>query len=187
MTATRITALIVMCWLFSSSLFADTLEFKRSVTLQAANGENLDIASILLVKQQDGSYTYTLDMDLSKFSDHFLSMRPFKCFQGPIQMLCYLPYPYAKTHQISKHSLQDLEYDLLFIHRKSNDYGIDPWNGLYYQLSLDEDANLTGILKEVDLDILATPPDEGVTRPITPDDLNEADPDSHSYPTLVIQ
>ena len=168
------------------TLHANEQKFKRTVTLKPSDGESIDIANLEIVKLKGDTYSYSINMDDSKFSNHFLSMRPFKCFQGPKQMLCYLPYPYDKTTKFSGVDLQDLEYDLLFIHRKSTDYGIDPWNGLYYKLSLDKDVNLSGVLKEVDLDILASPPDEGVTRPITGTELNEADPSSHSYPTLII-
>lgn len=178
--------LIFVCGFFNSALLADPQKIQRTVTLKASSGDSIDIARILLSKQPDGGYSYTLDMDDSKFSNHFLSMRPFKCFQGPKQMLCYLPYPYDKTRKLSQSDLTDLEYDLLFIHRKSTDYGIDPWNGIYYKLTLLKDVQLAGVLKEVDLDILATPPEKGVTRPITHQDLNEADQDSHSYPRLLI-
>lgn len=160
---------------------------KRTVTLQSSDGYSIDIASIEFTKQKGDGYSYTISIDDSKFSDHFLSMRPFKCFQGPKQMLCYLPYPYEKTKKISANDLGDLEYDLLFIHRKSTDYGIDPWNGVYYKLTLGKNANLTGILKEVDLDILAAPPEQGVTRPITDTDLNDAETSGHSYPKLAIK
>lgn len=186
----RLFSLLLLCLLTTPVLHADEQTIKKTVTLQPVDVESaepIDIASIELVKQKDGTYTYSISMDESKFGNHFLSMRPFKCFQSPKQMLCYLPYPYEKTNTLSATDLQDLEYDLLFIHRKATDYGIDPWNGLYYKLTLDKDANLSGVLKEVDLNILAAPPDEGVTRPITGEQLNEADPDTHSYPKLVIQ
>lgn len=182
----RLLSILFLSWIFNSSLHADDRNIVRTVTLQSTAGDSIDIARIQLSKQPDGGFTYTLDMDDSKFSNHFLSMRPFKCFQGSKQMLCYLPYPYEKTQKLSASDLQDLEYDLLFIHRKSTDYGIDPWNGVYYKLSLHRDAELTGVLKEVDLDILASPPEQGITRPITEKDLNEADPDGHSYPQLAI-
>ncbi|CAA6816185.1 MAG: Unknown protein [uncultured Thiotrichaceae bacterium] len=177
----------VFCLLTMPALYADTDTLKRTVTLQPSDGDSIDIASIEFTKRKEGAYTYSIDFDDSKFGNHFLSMRPFKCFEGSKQMLCHLPYPYEKAKTISADDLQDLEYDLLFIHRKSTDYGIDPWNGVYYKLSLDKDATLTGVLKEVDLDILAAPPDEGVLRPITADQLNDADASSHSYPELIIQ
>lgn len=182
----RLLSLLLISFLLIPTLHANEQKLERTVTLTPSDGESIDIASLDIVKQKDGSYTYSIDVDDSKFSNHFLSMRPFKCFQGTKQMLCYLPYPYKKTTKLSGTDLQDLEYDLLFIHRKATDYGINPWNGLYYKLTLDKDAKLSGILKEVDLDILASPPEKGVTRPITDTDLNEADPSTHSYPTLKI-
>jgi len=187
MLIVRLVTMFMLAIIFSSSLYACEKKLTRTVTLQPSDGESIDIASIELQKQKDGSYHYKLNVDDSKFSNHFLSMRPFKCFEGPKQMLCYLPYPYEKNNKISAEDLGNLEYDLLFIHRKSTDYGIDPWNGVYYKLEMDKDANLLGVLKEVDLDILAAPPEKGVTRPITDSALNEAEPSGHSYPTLVIK
>lgn len=177
----------LLCLIISPPLLAGEINLNKTVTLKSSGGETIDIGSIQLTRQPSGGFSYTLDIDHSKFSDHFLSMRPFKCFQGPIQMLCHLPYPYNKSQLIKNNDLKDLEYDLLFIHRRSTDYGINPWNGIYYQLTMDKQFNFTGELKEVDLDILASPPEGGITRPITQSDLNEADPDSHSYPVLLIQ
>lgn len=166
---------------------ASLLEGSKKVVLKPMSGEAVTIATVDFIKQKDGSYTYTLEMVDELYSDHFLSMRPFQCFTTPSQMLCHLGYPYPKTTKITSADLQDLEYDLLFIHRKGEEYGIDPWNGLYYKLTLLEDGTLTGVLMEVDLDILAVPPEKGVTRPIVASDLNKAEPSSHSYPTLIIK
>lgn len=179
-------SLLLFCVTVVNPIHAEDKKFKRTVTLKPSEGESIDIATLEITNLKDGSFTYSIEMDDSKFSNHFLSMRPFKCFQGPKQMLCHLPYPYDKTSKFSVNDLQDVEYDLLFIHRKESDYAIDPWNGLYYKLSLDKEAKLTGVLQEVDLDILAAPPDEGVTRPIAGSDLTAADPSSHSYPVLTI-
>lgn len=186
MNRTRFYFLFLFCVTIVTPLHAEDKKIKRTVTLTPSEGEAIDIASLDIVKLEDGSFTYSIEMDDSKFGNHFLSMRPFKCFQGPKQMLCHLVYPYEKTTKFSVNDLQDLEYDLLFIHRKKSDYAIDPWNGLYYKISLNDDMKLTGVLKEVDLDILAAPPDEGVTRPITDSELTDADPTTHSYPVLSI-
>lgn len=166
---------------------AAPLEGKKKVILQPAAGKPVTIATVDFIKEKDGSYSYVLEMVDGLYSDHFLSMRPFKCFTAPKQMLCHLAYPYTKTQKLTSTDLQDLEYDLLFIHRKGEEYGIDPWNGLYYKLTLLDNGTLAGVLKEVDLDILAVPPEKDVTRPIVASDLNEAEPTSHSYPTLTIQ
>jgi hypothetical protein len=180
--------LVVAFLLFWSVVVsAATLEEKKQIILQSASGEPVTIATAEFSKLSGGGYSYTVEMVEDLYSDHFLSMRPFKCFTAPKQMLCHLAYPYPKTQKITSSDLQDLEYDLLFIHRKGADYGINPWNGIYYKLTLHSDGTITGVLTEVDLDILAVPPEPGVIRPITASDLNEADPASHAFPTLIIK
>lgn len=164
---------------------ADTLSTKpMQVSLVPAEGSPLLIGHISFTQAGDG-YDYTLTLDYSKFGEHFLNMRQFKCFQGPKQMICHLPYFYSKNQHISKGDMRDLEYEFLYIHRSANDYGIEPWNGLYYKLHRTNDG-LQGTLQDVDLNILAAPPAEGVSRPITSYNLQEADAEVHSYPTLLI-
>jgi hypothetical protein len=165
----------------TKSSFADEL----SVGLVTQDGTPFIIGNLDLGKTEMG-YDYQLKLDETKFEEFFLNMRPFICFQGPKHMLCHLPYLYDKGTHVSEADMLDLEYDLLFIHRRATDYGIDPWNGLYYKLRLTE-AGMAGMLHEVDLNILAAPPAENVARPITDYDLHVADPDIHSYPTILIQ
>lgn len=171
-----------------ASLNAASLPEHMSVQLLSAQGEPVTVAKLTIEQQQDGQYDYSLAMERAVFSDQFLSMRPFRCLDAPTQMLCHLPYPYQKASHFSAQDLRNLEYDLLFIHRKASDYGIDPWNGVYYQLTLDDKGNkITGEIRAVDLDILAAPPPEGIEHPITSDDLHETPADSHVFPRLVIQ
>lgn len=150
------------------------LNGEKQILLSGHGDQHVALGSVTF--NGDGSYAVAFDDHL--FSEHFLSMRPFKCMTGPQDMWCHLPYPYEKKGRINGQDLADLEYDLLFIHRKAADYGIDAWNGLYYQLSVDGDA-LVGELREVDLNILAAPPEDGDLRPIGPADLNDADPVRH--------
>ena len=188
--------LCVCLGFMSNAVFAAELGSDMVVKLQADNGDSVELARIDFTKEGQG-WNYQLKMNSSLFSDHFLSMRPFKCFNSPRQMLCHLPYPYDKGQTIQAGQLRDLEYDLLFIHRQSTDYGIDPWNGIYYRLKLDEAAgkitgelrevNLDGELREVNLDILAAPPEEGDTYPIKDKDLIEVELDTHAYPRVVIE
>ncbi len=177
----------LLLWLTLGSAQSAELNPAMTVTLHPNAGEPISIASVTVDKEGE-HYRYSLTMDSSKFTDHFLSMRPFKCFQGPQHMLCHLPYPYDKTTVISADNLTDLEYDLLFIHRQASEYGINPWNGVYYKLRLDEESGkISGELREVDLDILASPPKDGVKYPIQDSDLIEAEPAAHSYPQMVIE
>lgn len=157
----------------------------KVISLVANSGESLKIGKIKFQNTED-KLTYTINLENSVFNDEFLSMRPFKCIHQPKQMICHLQYPYQKKGYISKDDLMDLEYDLLFLHKSPSEYGINAWNGLFYQLSLTENG-LDGELMEVDLNVLAAPPDEGVLRPVTRDMLYEADVDIHMFPKLVIE
>ncbi len=60
------------------------------------------------------------------------------------------------------------------------------WNGVYYQFE-DEGGRLTGVPHEMDMDVIAAPPEDGTLRPITDDMLDEGDPDSDWLPRLVIE
>ncbi|MBU0654068.1 MAG: hypothetical protein KJ914_02935 [Gammaproteobacteria bacterium] len=174
--------------LLCAELQAAPLPEHMQVQLLPATGEPVTVAELTLKPLAEGGYEYSLAMNQVIFSDQFLSMRPFKCLDAPQQMLCHLPYPYTKTSHITGDDLRNLEYDLLFIHRKPSDYGIDPWNGVYYQLTLNEDeGKIEGDIRAVDLDILAAPPAAGDAYPITPDDLHETAAETHAFPRLVIQ
>ena len=178
--------LLSAVWLNLNVATAAGLSTGMQIDLYPVTGDPVTVASIDFT-ENSGAWEYKMTMASDLFSDHFLSMRPFKCFEGPTYMLCYLPYPYPKTQQIKSGMLTDLEYDLLFIHRQSGEYGINPWNGVYYQLRLNEAAGeINGELREVNLDILAAPPAAGVSYPIRPVDLVDVEPDGHAYPTLLI-
>ena len=122
-------------------------------------------------------------LDDSKFENKFLSMRPFDCLPHPQQVVCHLAYPYEIKHHITSDDLTDLEYDLLFIHKRPEEYGIDAWNGFYYEMKM-TDSGFEGELRETDLNVLAAPPKDGNLRPIKRSELHEAS-DKH-WPRRVI-
>lgn len=178
----------LMLWfvgLYTLPAQAAELKSTLNIRLVPSSGPAFELGQLHLTKTDTG-YQYSVVMDDSKFGNYFLSMRPFKCFEHPKQMLCHLVYPYDKPNTFTADHLTNLEYDLLFIHRSASDYGIDPWNGLYYKLKLDG-QRITGTLREADFNILASPPEKGVMYPIKGEDLHEAAVDSHAYPTLVIE
>lgn len=142
------------------------------VDLLAVDGQRLSIAT-LSVSSFDRNDGYRLELEEGAFSHEFLSMRPFRCLTVQGVMLCYVEYPYVNQRKISRQDLTDLEYDLLFIARTEKEYGIDPWNGRYFKLRW-QGASIVGELNEVDLNILASPPEGGSLRPIVNDDLSPA-------------
>jgi hypothetical protein len=187
MKATFIPTVFVAAFLTCSAMpmAADVLAGKKEIYLLEEEDRRVHVGSVLF--QPDGDFSrYDVRFNAEKFGDHFLSMRPFKCLEGTQKFWCHVPYPYANRRQISAHDLTDLEYDLLFLWKGATEYGINMWNGVYYQLNLDGER-IVGTLREMDMEVLSAPPDEGNFRPIDPDDLHEADAASHWLPRLVIE
>lgn len=153
----------------------------RLVYLQDGEGARIQIASLQIA--QDGAYS--VSMDETSFTDHFLSMRPFRCLEGPQKNWCHVPYPYEINRNISV-DLIDLEYDFLFVWKGAGEYGINMWNGVYYKID-QVDGQLIGALYEMDMDTLSAPPAAGDLRPVLPNHLHESEPDSHWLPKLVVE
>lgn len=157
--------------------------FARDLTvfLEEKGGARHEIATLSINADQ----TYSIDMSPERFTDHFLSMRPFKCLEGADKHWCHVPYPYEIKREISV-DLIDLEYDFLFLWKGATDYGIDTWNGVYY--SLEPRGNgWVGHMHEINLGDLGIPPEDGNLRPIRARDLHETEPDDHWLPLLVIE
>ncbi|MDO8346763.1 MAG: hypothetical protein Q7S85_02590 [Rugosibacter sp.] len=154
------------------------------VSLEDSSGRHVRIGTLTMTPVA-GGWSYRLDMNRSHFEERFLSMRPFICLEGPVYSLCHLSYPYPLERRITKTDLVDLEYDLLFIQKRTAEYGIDAHKGVYYRLTWNNDR-IEGRVYETDLDKLAVPPEAGVKRPIAAQDLYEADAGRHAWPKIVI-
>lgn len=152
----------------------------RAVYLEDGSGHRMHVADLNV---KNGSYS--VDMKSEPFTDQFLSMRPFKCIEGPEKMWCHIPYPYEIARDASV-ELTDLEYDFLFVWKGAGEYGIDMWNGVYYQLE-DTGGAIRGTLHEMNMDVLSVPPDAGEMRPIRETDLEPGEPDSHWLPVMIIE
>lgn len=176
---------ILLLTTYSSVSATSVFIGSKTITLIGNGSDSLEIGSIQFNKENERT-SYDIKFNGKMFSDEFLSMRPFKCIHKSGQMICHLLYPYKKQGYISEHDLVDLEYDLLFLHKALDEYGINPWNGMYYDLKLVK-GGLEGILKEVDLNVLAAPPEEGNLRPITRDMLHDAETEHHLFPRLTIK
>lgn len=164
---------------------ADILSGERTIFLETTSGARTEIGRVAFTPQGAGS-RYAIEWDEGAFADHFLSMRPFKCLEGPDKHWCHVPYPYDIKRSVSPDDLVDLEYDLLFLWKGATEYGINMWNGVYYRLEM-EDGRLIGRLNEMDMDTLSAPPDDGNLRPVRDQDLEPGDPDSHWLPRVVIE
>jgi hypothetical protein len=172
---------------FADPAIASTSEC-QTVSLGNSKGEQIDIGQLQLTDVNGNQQVFKADFTFANqdFGDYFLSMRPFRCLASDEAMQCYLPYPYENHHKVSDSDLTDLEYQLLFIRKHPSEFGINPWHSLYYQLGWQNGpgSTLTGEVREVNLDILASPPEDGNLRPLGPDDLYETDPDKQWLPHL---
>lgn len=180
---------VFACVVFLVSHAGPSLAFEfggiKEVKLIEADGATHVVADITF-DDAGGTGTYNITWRDAPFGDHFLSMRPFKCLEGESKHWCRVPYPYDIERQVSASDLTDLEYDLLFVWKGANEYGINMWNGVYYRLNT-EDGRLVGALNEMDMGRLASPPEDGNLRPIRDADLTPGEPESHWLPRLVIE
>ncbi len=178
--------LVAFFLLLSGALSAAEFPSDASIYLVDAQGKETRIGEVLFADLGNASTSVKVEMDNDVFTEHFLSMRPFRCLEGADEWFCYLQYPYDLRSVITTDDLADLEYQLLFVRKTPSEFGIDAWNGLYYQLEVVADGSITGKLLEGDLNSLQSPPAEKYARPV---DLGEFIPASKSkrlFPTLRI-
>lgn len=181
---------INVVWIFLFTLFciplvsAAPMKSSMDIFMEAKDGSRTQIGKLKLMPD-DAGYKISVELDDSRFEDKFLSMRPFNCLPHPQQMVCHLAYPYESKHHISKDDLTDLEYDLLFLHKTPEEYGIDAWNGFYYEMKM-TDTGFEGELRETDLNVLQAPPKDGNLRPIRRTELHEAS-DKHWPRRIIIE
>ena len=159
---------------------------QASIYLLNSNSQETRIGEVGFTKADNGATAVQVRIDTDAFTEHFLSMRPFRCIEGDVEWFCYLEYPYDLRSVVTLDDLSDLEYQLLFIRKTPSEFGIDAWNGLYYKLQIEEDGSITGKLLEGDLNSLQSPPAEKYAKPV---DLGEFIPGSKTkrlFPTLRI-
>lgn len=183
--STTLLAASVIVSPLSSAIALERFEGTKAIKLVQQDGTAHVVGEILFEANGDAA-SYRIAWQRDVFSDHFLSMRPFKCVEGQTKYWCRVPYPYENKRRVSEGDLTDLEYDLLFIWKGATEYGINMWNGVYYKLAA-EDQKIVGTLHEIDMNLLSAPPDEGNLRPVREQDLEPGDPESHWLPRLVIE
>ena len=175
----------VVCLILIFPALANPLSGDKIISLVTMDGTAKAVGKVYF-SPNGSSSSYKITWDDAPFTNHFLSMRPFRCLKGPDKNWCYVPYPYENKHKVTAEDLTDLEYDLLFLWKKSNDYGINMWNGVYYKLEIDGDR-IIGRLHEMDMDVLSAPPPAGELRPVQNKHIHKSEPESHWLPVVVIE
>jgi hypothetical protein len=136
----------------------------KSVSALTRDQQIIPLGTVEFKPLANGSSSFKLTMDHARFTDHFLSMKEFKCLEAPEEVVCHVPYPYKNPAVVADKDYAWLEHHLLFLFKQPRDFGAKLWNGLYYRLERDE-AGLIGIPQAVDLNLISAPPDDLTTPP----------------------
>jgi hypothetical protein len=122
---------------------------------------------VVFEPQAGGVVRFVLQLDHSRFADHFLSMREFKCLADAQEVWCHVPYPHASPRTITATDFSWLEHELLFLYKQPKDFGAKLWNGLYYRFERSGEG-LRGRPQAVDLNLISAPPADASRPPFHP-------------------
>jgi hypothetical protein len=188
--------------LLTSPVWAQTWELSGRKTVSAVTRDQqlIPLGTVLFTPQAGGRSSFVLSMEYSPFVDHFLSMKEFKCLQGPDEVLCHVPYPYKNPATVSStpHTAAQatpnapsgdyawLEHQLLFLFKQPRDFGAKLWNGLYFHFEPDAQG-LVGRPQAVDLNLISGPPDDLQTPPYSPQLRDAVASGSHWIDHLLIR
>jgi hypothetical protein len=167
----------------------EKLEGQKSILLSNPNGEQVTIGTVEFTPLNSESKAFKVTLAEDRMQEYFLAMRPFKCVSGTTQQYCLFPVS-NEPAVISKTDLTTLEYQLMFMKTKPNALHVNPFNGLYYSLSLENNGEIRGVQKDLDMDPFITPdavPADKKLRPVNGKDLVAADPRSSWMPEMVIR
>ncbi len=157
----------------------------KSIALHTRDGKTIPIGTVTF-RPQGNETGFSLHLDYGKFKDFFLSMKEFKCLEGPEEVQCHVPYPYPNPATVSQNDLTWLEHSLLFLYKLPRDFGANLWNGLYYKMIL-TDQGILGTPQAIDLNLISAPPDHPLIPPYAPMDRNDIPAGSRWITSLTIQ
>jgi len=143
----------------------------KTLALHARDGTVLPIGTVEF--RPEGERTrFAIKLDHARFKDYFLSMREFKCIDGPGETHCHVPYPYRMPATVTAGDLAWLEHALLFLHNTPRDYGAKLAKGVYYRMQLTPDG-IVGMPQSVDLAQIGAPPADLDVPPYGPADRGD--------------
>ena len=125
-------ALALVVFGLATGASAWELSGRKTLTAHPREGAPIVLGHVTFTPRPDGSAAFVLAMDTQRFTDHFLSMKEFKCLEAAAEITCHVPYPYPNPGTVRKDDLRWLEHSLLFLFKQPKDFGAKLWNGLYY-------------------------------------------------------
>lgn len=158
---------------------------EKTLLIEPREGSPIRLGTVVF--KPDGELTrFEIKLDHRVFKDYFLSMKEFKCLDGPNEIQCHVPYPYANPRTVSAADLRWLEHSLLFLFKTQKEFGARLWNGLYYRLQAG-DEGLVGTPEAIDLAQIGAPPADPSTPPYRPGDRSEIVPATRWFARLLIR
>ncbi len=156
--------LLVVQALVGSSAAAFDFNGRKTLVAVTADGQRTPLGHIDFTPAAGASTTFRLALKTEVFTDHFLSMREFKCLSAAQEISCHVPYPYPNPATVGPGQLAWLEHSLLFLTKSPSEFGAKLWNGVYYEFQ-EQGAALVGRPKAVDLNEISAPPRDPSTPP----------------------
>ena len=129
---------------------------------------------------------FEIRLDTSVMTDHFLSMREFKCLPGGTEISCFVPYPHAHPGVVSAGKLAWLEHNLLFLYKRPTDFGAKLWNGVIFKFT-EQGQALVGHPQAIDLNRISAPPDSATEPPYGPGERDDFPPSTRWLQELRIE
>lgn len=162
------------------------LKGTKAVIAQLGQGNEVQIGTVSFQSLLQGKQSFALELDHSKFTDFFLSMREFKCLAGDTEVSCHVPYPYKSPNVISDGNYVWLENRLMFMFKRPNEFGAKLWNGIYFKFHAVGDS-LIGVPQAIDLNKIGAPPDDLNEPPYPDQERHETNINQRLVKALVIR
>ena len=181
-------SLLLTCLLAGPVADARSWELQgvKSITATTRDNQRITLGSVRFEPQGDGTVSFSVTLEPARFTDHFLSMKEFKCLDGPGEVVCHVPYPHAQPGTITPGDLAWLEHNLLFLYQLPTDFGAKLWNGLYFQLEPTEQG-LRGRPQAIDLNYISAPSDTPEQPPYQAEQRDEITPGVRWIQSLTIE
>lgn len=164
----------------------------KIISLVSPAGEKVEIGEVEL-RPRYGGYGFEVSFKRDAFKDTYMQETNFLCLPDPRREICHFPFPpgdYSPDDSsgfFTAGDLKELEYALLFIHKRPApaDIDINPFNGMYYRLKV-VGSRIEGTVFGVDFNHLIMA-DEKEKYPLKPSDLDPVDLKGERFPHLVIE
>jgi hypothetical protein len=180
------TALVALLTLLgTSSTLAQVLDGTKRVQAVTRDGVKLPIGEVRFSKDKADVTHFRLSMNSEAFTDYFLSMKEFKCLQGP-EVTCHVPYPYDNPQTVRNGDLVWLEHSLLFLFKQPRDFGAKLWNGTYYRFE-PHGQGWIGRAQAIDLNHISAPSNTPHLPPYTADLRMDGSPGERWIDHLLIE